>query len=801
MNIEPSIEKNTPREPESATSKVNKMLLFKRGIVLLLWVGFILASGFSLFFIHDIINNTNNRYGSMPGFSQLENPSSQFASELYSSDGVLLGKYYRSNRTPIDYREISPNMLNALYATEDVRFFEHSGIDFKGIVSVPFYLAMGKRKGASTITQQLAKNLFSARGEEYEGTLATTKAWILIVKLKEWITAIQIEQQYTKQEIVSMYLNTVSFGSNAFGVKVAAKTFFNVAQDSLQPEQAAMLTGLLKAPTYYSPILNPKNALRRRNTVLQQMTKYGHLDVAVYDSLKNTPITLDYRVENHNDGLAPYFRKIASDHLLRWCKENGYDLYADGLKVYATVNSKMQQYAEEAVQTHMTALQKSFFKHWGGQNPWSFKNEKNQYVELPGFIDREIKKTDIYKSLAKQYKNDSILIYKELKKPREMRVFTWKGETDTTFTLLDSLKYYKSFLHTGFVSMNPQTGQIKAWVGGIDHKYFKYDHVQQGKRQPGSTFKPLVYATILGEAGSVYSPCYKVIDAPVTFITEDPNNPTWTPQNADGKYTGDTLTLRQAMAKSINSITAYMMKIMGPETPRMVYDYARRMGIESHLEAVPAMCLGTFDVSVYELAGAYSTFMNDGIYTQPYFIERIEDRFGNIIYSNAKVTRQAISKSTAQIMQYMLKGATEERGGTAQGLRGRFPTLFAEGNEIGAKTGTTQNYSDGWFMGTLPDLVSGVWVGGDHRAIHFKNIEYGQGARMAMPIWAIFMEKVYKDPSLNVKRKPFDRPENLPYDLNCDPRMKKLMLSNTTTEENTNITPKQIFIDNDDDFL
>lgn len=799
MHTENSTEKITP----SNLQKIKQKITFKRILVLTVWIAFFTVITIAKSFVTNIIDNKENRYGALPSLAQLENPSTQYASELYSADSILLGKYYRDNRTPISYREISKNMLNALYSTEDVRFFEHSGIDLIGISSIPYYMLKGKRKGASTITQQLAKNLFSARGERYEGTYADKKYWIIIVKLKEWITAVQIEKQYTKQEIVSMYLNTVSFGGNAFGLKVAAKTFFGIDQHDLKVEQAAMLTGLLKAPTYYSPILHPKNALRRRNTVLNQMNKYKYVDQQQLDSLVEKPIELNFEVENHNDGLAPYFRKVTSNHLRRWCNKNGYDLYADGIKVYTTINSKMQQYAEEAVKEHMTYLQEIFFEHWKGQNPWSIKNKKNIYKEMPGFIDREIKKTESYKRLKIQFKDNTKKITEELNKPKKMKVFGWKGTIDTTFSLIDSLKYYKHFLHNGFVSMNPKSGEIKAWVGGNNHEYFKYDHVQQGKRQPGSTFKPIVYATILGEAGSVYSPCYEVVDAPVTFTTGDPDHPTWTPQNSDGKYSGDTLTLRQAMARSMNSITAYMMKIMGPQTPQMVYKYARNMGIKSHLEAVPAMCLGTFDVSIYELIGAYSTFMNEGIHTEPYFIERIEDRFGNVIFSHAKERHQAISKSTAYVMQYMLRGATQEQGGTAQGLRGRYPDLFIEENEIGAKTGTTQNYSDGWFMGVVPELVSGVWVGGDHRAIHFKNIEYGQGARMAMPIWAIYMDKVYKDQSLGIKRRPHDRAQyQLPYDLSCDPNKISVeesdSLNNDLIQDNPEIPT---FEDDDDEVL
>jgi penicillin-binding protein 1A len=561
-------------------------------------------------------------------------------------------------------------------------------------------------------------------------------------------------------------LNTVDFGSLSFGIQTASKTFFGKDQQNLEINEAAILTGVLKAPTSYSPILNPEKSLNRRNTVLKQMFVYDFVNKEQYDSLKQLPLNLSYKVENHTDGSAAYFRTVCSNYLNWWCKQNGYDLWADGLRVYTTIDSKMQRHAEDAVFEHLSEYQQKFFDVWGGKNPWMRLDTNDNFKEIPYFLETSIKRTDEYKILKKKFEGDTIKIEIALNEKKQMSVFTWKGEKDTLFSHYDSLKYYKHFLHTGFVSMDPHSGEIKAWVGGINYKHFKYDHVRQGKRQPGSTFKPIVYATILGEAGNSYSPCYKVVDAPVTFFTGDEDHPTWTPQNAEGKYSGDTLTLRQAMARSVNSITAYMMKIMGVQTPYMVQKYARRLGITSHLEPVPAMCLGTFDVSVYEMVGAYSTFVNKGIYTKPRFIDRIEDRYGNVIKQFPKETKSAISEELAYLMTYMLRGATEEKGGTGRGLY-RY-NLLGEGIQIGAKTGTTQNYSDGWFMGITPSLVSGVWVGAEDRSVHFKTIKNGQGARMAMPIWALYMQKIYADSALNYEKEKFPEPNfELSVNLDC----------------------------------
>lgn len=758
----------------TTNKKSNKKLFnwFPLSLTLLLWIAFFVGISTLKSYVNAVIENKDNAFGPLPTYESLENPKSEYSSVLFSADSVVLGQYYRSNRTEIEFEQISQNMLNALKATEDIRFYEHNGIDLKGSFAILYYLAQGEKRGSSTISQQLAKNLFKTR--KLDGTIVKNASGkkrslykIVIDKTKEWITAVRLERAYTKEEIITMYLNTVDFGSLSFGLQTAAKTFFGKDQKNLKVQEAAVLTGVLKAPTDYSPILNPEKSLSRRNDVLYQMYKYDYIDADERDSLKALPLGLSYKVENHADGTATYFRTECSKYLNWWCKQNGYDLWADGLRVYTTIDSRMQKHAEEAVSEHLTKYQEIFFEHWKGQNPWVQLDSNDKFVEIPYFLEYKIKKTEYYKYLDKKYDGDSISIEKELNVKKPMTVFTWAGEKDTVFNHYDSLKYYKEFLHTGFMSMDPHTGEIKAWVGGINKKHFQYDHVRHGKRQPGSTFKPIVYATILGEIGQEYSPCYKVVDAPVTFFTGDTARPTWTPKNAEGVYSGDTLTLRQAMARSKNSITAYMMKIMGNQTPQMVKQYARRLGIQSHLEAVPAMCLGTFDVSVYEMVGAYSTFVNEGIYTKPRFIDRIEDRYGNVIKKFPRETKSAISEELAYVMTYMLRGATEETGGTGRGLY-RYG-LLGPNTEIGAKTGTTQSYSDAWFMGVTPDLVSGAWVGCEDRSVHFREIKYGQGSRMAMPIWALYMEKVYADTTLDYKKNTkFPEPDFAPtINLDC----------------------------------
>lgn len=727
---------------------------FSSKIVKGIWIAFVAALILLPLFIFSVSINLFNLYGEQPSLKSLENPKEELSSELYSADNVLLGKYFRENRSPVDYEDLSPNLINALIAVEDYRFERHSGIDLRGLArAVVFYLTPGAYAGGgSTLTQQLAKNLYQTRSERYEGLLHNIPGLgKFIDKVKEWIVAVKLEKSYTKKEILQMYLNTVPYGSNAHGIKVAAETYFNTTPDSLNLQEAALLAGMVQAPSRHSPIYNYESAFHRRNVVLAQMTRYGMISEGTFDSLKVLPIELEYSVASHNRGLATYFRAVIGVFLRNWASEHGYDLYEGGLKIYTTIDSRLQKLAEEAVAEHMTVLQEKFNEHWEGRNPWI----DEQGREIKNFLQNAAERTPRYQSLVERYGKGSDSIEIIMNKPVQMEVFSWKGEIDTVLSPMDSIKYYKHFLQAGFVAMDPHTGQIKAWVGGINHKYFKYDHVMQGKRQPGSTFKPILYAAAIDNG---YSPCYEVYDTPVAFEATG-DHPAYKPMNATGEYSGERMTMRQGMAMSINSIAAFMIKKIGPGT---VVDYARRLGIESPLAPVPSLALGTSDVSILELVGAYSTFVNEGIYTKPFFITRIEDKNGNVLQEFPPRTREALSEETANLMVHMLKGTTEfnihgEKDGTAVGLY-RYG-LFTDDNEIGAKTGTTSNYSDGWFVGATKDLVAGVWVGGDDRSIHFRTLALGQGARMAMPIYGIFMEKVYADPSLDITKGPFKQPE------------------------------------------
>ncbi len=728
-----------------------------------LWIAFIAGFIGFILFVWMISINFLGLFGTLPDFKALENPETEIASELYSSDGVLLGQYFRENRSPVKYEELSPNLVNALIATEDVRFEDHSGIDMIAMMRVVVKsLLLGQDSGGgSTLSQQTAKNLFKTRTDASNGLLSSIPGLrMLIIKTKEWIVATQLEKAYTKNEILTLYLNTSDYGSNAFGIKTAAKTFFNKSPDELAIQEAAVLVGLFKAPTYYSPVYNPENSLRRRNTVLYQMVKNDQLTQAEFDSISALPIELDYSVANQNKGLATYFREIVKADLLQWTKENlksdgtAYDLYGDGLKIYTTIDSRMQRYAEEAVDEHMRVLQKAFYKEMGDREPWVDGNNRI----IPNFIEDAVKRTEAYRLLKIRYGNDTDSINLKLNEKKRMSVFSWeKGEIDTLMSTMDSMRYYKKFLQTGFMSMDPHTGQIKAWVGGMDHKYFKFDHVKRGKRQPGSTFKPFVYAAAI-ENG--YSPCYSVVDQPVEVYI--PGQPAWSPANADGKFSYEKMTIRKAMAQSVNSITAYMMKKL---SPKIVVETARRLGVSSELEEVPSLALGVNDVSVFEMVGAFGTFVNKGEHTTPFYIDRIEDKNGNVIQQFTAKKRPAMSEEHAYLMTYMLRGGFEEEDGTSQGV----PWSLREGNELGGKTGTTQNASDGWYMGISKDLVSGTWVGGDDRAIHFRSWTAGQGGRTARPIWVKFMEKVYADKSLGYTKGPFPRPERpLSIEIDCD---------------------------------
>lgn len=727
-----------------------------------LWLSFIGGVIFFILFVWMVSVNFLGLFGSLPDFKALENPESELASELYSADGFLLGTYARENRSPVKYEELSPNLVQALIATEDVRFEEHSGIDMTAMmrVFVKSILLGQDSGGGSTLSQQTAKNLFKTRTDASQGILSSVPGLrMLIIKTKEWIVATQLEKAYTKDEILTLYLNTSEFGSNAYGIKTASGTFFNKLPSELSVQESAVLVGLFKAPTYYSPVFNPENSRRRRNTVLAQMAKNGLLTETELDSISKLPIELDYRVRNQNHGLATYFREIVKADLIKWTKENlksdgsSYDLFGDGLKIFVTLDSRMQRYAEEAVQEHMSVLQQAFYKEMGNRDPWIDEN----FQVIPNFIENAVKRTEAYRLLKVRYGDDTDSINLRLNEKKKMRVFSWDGEIDTLMSTMDSMRYYKKFLQAGFMSMDPHTGHIKAWVGGIDHKYFKFDHVKQAKRQPGSTFKPFVYAAAI-ENG--YSPCYSVVDQPVEVYI--PGQPAWSPSNADGKFSYQKMTIRSAMAQSVNSVTAYMMKKL---SPKIVIETARRLGITSDLEEVPSLALGVNDVSIFEMTGAFGTFVNQGEHTTPYYIDRIEDKNGNVIQQFTPRKKPAMSEEHAYLMLYMLRGGFEEQSGTSQGV----PYTLREGNELGGKTGTTQNASDGWYMGVSKDLVSGTWVGGDDRAIHFRSWTAGQGSRTARPIWVKFMAKVYEDKSLGYTKGPFPRPDRpLSIEINCD---------------------------------
>jgi penicillin-binding protein 1A len=740
--------------------KTRKLLKFKHPWLITInkaiWILFLcFLLGFPLY-IYSVSIDLFGLFGGMPSLKSIENPENDLSSELISADGVSLGRYFRYNRSQVTYNNLSKDLVNTLLLSEDHRFYSHSGMDFVAYLRVlKGLITFHPAGGGSTITQQLAKNLYTQNPDMgLDGTLGKLGRHPrrIIQKTKEWIIAYYLEKNFTKEEIIAMYLNTAEFGSNAYGIQVAAETYFNKTPDNLNVQESAVLVGLLQAITRFNPVLNPENSLAKRNEVLGKLYKHKYIQSKqILDSLRSLPIQLDYRVKNQNEGLATYFRSVIGADLSAWCRERGIDLRDSGLKIYTTIDSRLQRYAEEAVTEHMQNLQKNFNAHWQGRNPWIDENWK----EIPGFLQSRVKQTDAYKNLVKRYgaNSDSVQIMLNLKKP--MRIFSWKGERDTLFSSMDSLNYYKRFLHTGFMSMDAGTGAIKAWVGGINHKYFKYDHVRQGKRQHGSTFKAFVYGAAI-EAG--YNPCLKLYDIAPSFKVSGGN---WTPKNSDGKYgTGELMTLREAMARSVNSITAQLMQKVSPEN---VVKFAERVGIKSKLDAVPSLCLGVSDVSLYEMVGAYGTFVNEGIFTEPYFITRIEDKNGNVIENFVPKTRQAISEQTAYKMVFMLKGGVEISGGTSVGLG----YDLKKDNEIGGKTGTTDNASDGWYVGVTKDLVSGVWVGGDERSIHYRSWDLGQGSKTARPIWERFMRKVYADETLEYKKGPFKAPLATDFTPNC----------------------------------
>ncbi len=745
----------SPSLTETINRKIRELLRIEKPwfhkVVKYTWIAFLcFVIGFPLY-VYTVSIDPLGLYGPMPTYTDVENPQNDLSSELISADGVSLGRYFRYNRSQVTYDEISDELKNTLLISEDHRFYDHSGLDFPAYLRV-FYglLTFNPQGGGSTITQQLAKNLYTLNPDRsLDGYIARLGSLPkrIVQKTKEWILSVQLEENFTKEEILTMYLNTADFSSGSFGIKVAAETYFNKEPDSLNLQESAVLIGMLQAPSTFNPKRNPDNALRKRNEVLTKIFNHGYKikTKQQFDSIRTLPIALDYSVQNQNQGLATYFRTRAGNFLMAYCKEKGIDLWNSGLKIYTTIDSRLQRYAEEAVNEHMKGLQKSFYDEWAkrGRNPWSDEDGR----EIKDFLNRRIRQTEVYKMLAEKYGegSDSIKIMLKLKKP--MTIFTWDGEKDTLFSSMDSLNYYKRFLQTGLMSMDPTSGYIKAWVGGINHKYFKYDHVNQGTRQPGSTFKPFVYGLAM-EVG--YSPCHPMKD--ISPSIKVPGG-VWTPPNSTGpKYgNGEAMTIRQAMARSVNSITAQMIEALKAEN---VVEFAHRVGIESKLDPVPSLCLGTSDVSLFELVGAYGTYVNSGVHIDPIFITRIEDKNGNVIENFVPKTREAISEGTAYKMIYMLMGGVEEQGGTSSGLA----RDLRENNEIGGKTGTTNDASDGWYMGVTHDLVTGIWVGGDERGIRFPSWDLGQGSKSARPIWEKFMRKTYADPVTGITRGSFKTP-------------------------------------------
>lgn len=725
------------------TKKTKKDDNVKQGIrwyLVVIWTLFVIGvtCGFGLFY-----GISHEWFGDMPTFEELENPSTNLASEIISADGKILGTYYIENRSNVSYSELSPHLVNALLAIEDIRFYEHSGIDQRALLRVIFGIATGNDKGGgSTLTQQLAKNLFP-RGEN----LSTPQ--LVIRKFQEWVTATKLEYNYSKDEIIAMYLNTVFFGHNSYGIKKASETFFNLEPKDLNIEQAALMAGVVNAPSRFSPIRNPENALRRRNLVISQMAIYGFITPQERDSISQIPIDMsNFGVLDHNTGQATYLREYLRQELTEWSKTSkkadgtSYNIYTDGLKIYTTIDSRMQQYAEEAVKEHLSLdLQPAFDRHWEGYTNAPFSLEEE---EIESLMELSMKRSERYRKMRNAgISLDSIK--KNFNVPAEMTVFSWNGPIDTVMTPMDSMRYYKSFLQSSLMSVESHTGHVKAYVGGIDYRFFKYDHVTQARRQVGSTFKPFLYSLAMQEGE--YTPCTTVPN--ISYSIEMPDGKFWEPRDAGKTMFGEEVTLKWALAHSNNRISTYLMKRFGPEA---VIQMARRMGVTAPIDAVPAICLGVCDISLHEMVGAMSTFANQGVYIKPMFITKIEDKNGNVIeyFETEKV--EAMDEVTAYKMIELMKGVVQ----SGTGVRLKYKYGFR--NPIAGKTGTTQNQSDGWFMGITPDLTTGIWTGAEDRSVHFRTIALGQGSNMALPVWALYMQKVYADSTLNISKGDFDKP-------------------------------------------
>ncbi|NGF57392.1 penicillin-binding protein [Parapedobacter sp. SGR-10] len=680
-------------------------------------------------------------FGYSPTKRDIVMPTLNVASEVYTADSVLIGRYFEEDRDPVPYDSISSHIREALIATEDVRFYEHSGVDLMGLISGAVSTIKGDPRGASTITQQLAKNLYRTRYSHSQGYLSRIPGIrILVTKYKEWMTAFKLESKYSKNEIITMYLNTVSFSNNAYGIKSASLRYFNKMPSALDVNESALLIGMLKGTTIYNPIRNPKNAFQRRNVVLGQMQKAGYLskeEMAAFatDSLK---LNLDY--QGTKDASDSYLRTAVERWLDKWSQDNEIDIYKSGLKIYTTIDSRMQKIAEEVVARKMEDLQRRLKNTWGSEEPWRDKEGK----VIPDFLENHVRKLPVYPVLMKKYNGVEDSVFAELRVKKEMEVFTWDGMEKVNYSTMDSLKHYLMMLNTGMMAMDPYNGEIKVWIGGINHHYYKFDHVNQAKRQAGSTFKPFAYLAAL-ESGM--SPCDKYVDKPVRieFVNKKGEHEVWEPKNADWTFSYREMSLRWAMARSLNSVTAQITEAIGWDK---VVDAAYKCGIDSKLESVPSVGLGSNDVSVFEMVKAYGTFMNQGKRIEPILVSKILDMEGNVLAEFKAEEKQVVDPENAWLMTYMLRGTVEEPGGTSQALWEW--DLFKGGNEIGGKTGTSSDYVDGWYIGLTKDLVAGVWVGCDEQSIHFKNSATGEGSKTALPIYALFMEELYKHPELGV---------------------------------------------------
>lgn len=712
-----------------------------------------LASFVVLFIFYLIMVDLNFLwlFGKSPSLSAIMHPKTTQASELYSADGVMIGKYFSENRTPVTYEEINPIFWKALIDTEDERFYHHFGIDFQGVfAAAKDFVVHHDARGASTITQQLVKNMFRVRTEYSTGLLGKIPGLkLLIMKSKEWITAVKIEIFFDKKDILTMYANTVDFGSNAYGIKTAAKTYFGTTPKDLTPEQSAILVGLLKATTYYNPRTNPDNSFKRRNVVLDNMRRHHDLTREAYDTLSTKPIQLDYSVENNYDGQAQYFREAVADELRDWCKDNGIDLYKDGLKIYTTIDTRMQKYAEQAVKRQMRIIQRNFNNHWSGQNPW----QDERHREIPRFIEDLAKKLPYYKYLSNRYDNnpDSINYYLNL--PHPVKLFDYeKGTIEKNISTLDSIRYMERFMHCGFVAMEPQTGHVKAWVGDLDFKTWKYDKVK-AMRQPGSTFKLFVYAEAMNQG---ITPCDTREDSYFSMKVYDSHQKKevlWAPTNANGTFSGIDVTLKQAFAMSINSVAVKLGQECGiPNIVKTAHD----MGIKSKLDPTPSLALGSSDVNLLELVNAYCTPANDGKYHNPVLVTRIVDRDGKEIYTAPEEEKQVLTYKSAYLLQQLLQGGMQ---GTSSAL-GRWTNQFARDTDFGGKTGTSNNHSDAWFVGVSPRLVVGAWVGGEYRCIHFRTGALGQGSKTALPVCGDFLEQVLGNAAFKDYRVKFGKPRD-----------------------------------------